>query len=249
MCNDRFIEPHSDTVQSFDILQEEFVNYMTKLGKAKLATYKNYSSWLKGLSASYSIDTSITDEYIERVLANEENLRLSRTHYNRSRDISNFRSALRAFRDFVNQRNSEMNKMKRVEESENLLSTEIETIIHSRKGQDSFREELVKYWQGCAVTGFKKVEFLVASHIKPWKDSNNQERLDKFNGLLLLPNLDKLFDSGYISFNENGRMLCSRYLSSEEKGLLGIVDTMSLIYIDERHKPYLKYHREECFKF
>ena len=142
-----------------------------------------------------------------------------------------------------------MNKMKRVEESENLLSTEIETIIHSRKGQDSFREELVKYWQGCAVTGFKKVEFLVASHIKPWKDSNNQERLDKFNGLLLLPNLDKLFDSGYISFNENGRMLCSRYLSSEEKGLLGIGDTMSLIYIDERHKPYLKYHREECFKF
>lgn len=250
MYNNKLIKQYSDSIQSFDSLQKEFIDYMTKSRKAKPATYENYRSWLKFLATSYSIDTSITDEFIESVLTNEDKLRLDRTTYIRSRDISNFRSALRAFRDFANQRNSEMLiKKERVEENERLPSTEIETIIQSRRGQDYFRERLIKYWQGCSITGFKRVELLIASHIKPWKDSNDQERVDEFNGLLLLPNIDKLFDSGFLSFNENGKILCSRNLSSEEKFLLGINETMSLIRIDERHKPYLKYHRENCFRF
>ena len=47
---------------------------------------------------------------------------------------------------------------------------------------------------------------LLASHIKPWRDSNHQERLDKFNGLLLLANLDKAFDLGFISFDDSGKV-------------------------------------------
>ena len=57
---------------------------------------------------------------------------------------------------------------------------------------------------------------LVASHIKPWRDSNNQERLDKFNGLLLLANLDKAFDLGFISFADTGLVMISCQLEAPE---------------------------------
>ena len=48
------------------------------------------------------------------------------------------------------------------------------------------------------MSGITSTWILIASHIKPWRVSNNNERLDVYNGLLLLPNLDKLFDKGYI---------------------------------------------------
>ncbi len=52
-------------------------------------------------------------------------------------------------------------------------------------------------------------EHLRASHIKPWRDSSNQERLDGENGFLLTPSIDHLFDRGFISFEDSGRLLIS----------------------------------------
>ena len=57
----------------------------------------------------------------------------------------------------------------------------------------------MEYWDSkCAVTGLAIPELLKASHIKPWKDSTDEERLDIFNGLLLAPHLDAAFDRGFI---------------------------------------------------
>ena len=69
----------------------------------------------------------------------------------------------------------------------NVTETEKSSLIKSRISRA--RQKLVSYWNGCAVTGFKDTNLLVASHIKPWCASNNAERLDLFNGLLLAPNL------------------------------------------------------------
>ena len=125
------------------------------------------------------------------------------------------------------------------------ISTEKQNLVKCRIGQGTFREKLIKLWEGCSVTKFKNIEILIASHIKPWSKSSNEERLDVFNGLLLTPNLDKLFDKGYISFKDDGKILISETLKNFE--LLGITTDMS-IPIKTEHKKYLDYHRIEIFK-
>ncbi|MDX1521473.1 MAG: HNH endonuclease signature motif containing protein, partial [Anaerolineae bacterium] len=70
---------------------------------------------------------------------------------------------------------------------QDLSDTEREAIIQSRIGQGKFRTMLINYWQCCAVTGCQNETLLRASHIKPWRNSKNEERLDVYNGLLLIP--------------------------------------------------------------
>jgi len=71
--------------------------------------------------------------------------------------------------------------------------------VRTRIGQGEFRKKLITYWNGCAVTDCKLIKILRASHIKPWRFSTNAERLDEYNGLLLLPSIDSLFDAGLIT--------------------------------------------------
>ena len=125
------------------------------------------------------------------------------------------------------------------------INTEKENLIKCRIGQGEFRDKLIKHWQGCSVTGLEQNDILIASHIKPWSQSDNEERLDPFNGLLLLPTLDKLFDKGYISFDDNGSILISKLLTNYD--ILGINEDMK-IKIEEEHKKYLNYHRNEIFE-
>lgn len=125
-------------------------------------------------------------------------------------------------------------------------STEKESIIKSRIGQGVFRQNLIDYWKGCSVTECKTTCLLVASHIRPWRKSDNKQRLDVFNGLLLIPNFDKLFDRGYISFDDNGKIICSDFLSEHDRKIFGIRQSMHLKHVGKNHLPYLKYHRESC---
>jgi putative restriction endonuclease len=115
--------------------------------------------------------------------------------------------------------------------------------IKTRIGQQKFRNDLIQYWGGCALSGVQLTEILKASHIKPWKDATHAERLDPFNGILLSPTYDALFDRGYLSFDDNGRVLLSasaNRLASE----LGLSEQMTLRKIDDQHKKYLSAHRE-----
>lgn len=70
--------------------------------------------------------------------------------------------------------------------------------------------DLDSYWASCAISDVTVPEFLRASHIKPWRDSSNQERLDPFNGILLNAALDIAFELGFISFNDDGAILIGR---------------------------------------
>lgn len=139
--------------------------------------------------------------------------------------------------NFIKQDSEFVNKL-------NIPITEVETIISIRKGQNEFRKKLISYWNGCSITKYQFMEVLVASHIKPWSESDNIERLDVYNGLLLLPNLDKLFDKGYISFNDNGEILISSQIRDYE--ILGINKKMKIEY-ENKHLTYLKYHRDNIF--
>ena len=121
-------------------------------------------------------------------------------------------------------------------------------VIESRIGQIKFRKDLLKHWKGCAVTGCKIERLLRASHIKPWSVASSSERLDAFNGLLLVPNLDALFDDGFISFNKQGQIIISSQLPEAEYFALGLEVDMKLRKINGAHVPYLAYHFEHIFK-
>jgi hypothetical protein len=127
-----------------------------------------------------------------------------------------------------------------------LEQTEKERLISARVGQGWFRDGLISYWKKCAITKCDEITLLRASHIKPWRYSSNKEKLDLYNGLLLSPNLDLLFDKGFISFKENGEIAISRKLSSINALKLGVSKNMK-IDIDQRHVPYLKWHKKNVF--
>lgn len=117
----------------------------------------------------------------------------------------------------------------------------------ARMGQANYRKGLFSYWKGCSVTGCMLPYALKASHIKPWSKSNEKERLDLYNGLLLIPNLDSLFDSGLITFGNNGMIRISPKLNEQQSKILGVSDCLKLKKIALEHLPYLEYHREHVF--
>lgn len=122
--------------------------------------------------------------------------------------------------------------------------TEREAIVKARIGQGPFRSSLIQRWKVCAVTGCSETSVLRASHIKPWRVSDNAERLDVNNGLLLVPNLDALFDCGLISFDDSGQMIVASDLTERDRRILGIAASMRLSKVPLGILGYLRFHRE-----
>ena len=126
--------------------------------------------------------------------------------------------------------------------------TTTEALVKTRVGQGQFRTDVLDLWGGrCCVTGIETQEAIRASHIKPWKDSTDEERLDPHNGLPLAGTLDGLFDSGLITFAPDGTLLVSRKLSVEERERLGIEGAKLLRAPAGRTADYLAHHRQEMF--
>jgi putative restriction endonuclease len=128
-----------------------------------------------------------------------------------------------------------------------LPETERESVVKARIGQGIFRKELLDMWEGCAVTGVKLPDVLRASHIKPWRDCTNPERTNRYNGLLLLPQYDHLFDKKLISFEDDGQLVKSPVLDQIPLNQLGIGETDCLRDVSDAHIPFLQYHRESMF--
>jgi putative restriction endonuclease len=133
-------------------------------------------------------------------------------------------------------------------EYKTLAITEQEQIVVSRLGQGNFRRNVIRLWGSCSVTGLQNVGLLRASHIKPWKSSSNPERLNPFNGLLLIPDYDFLFDRGYISFRSNGSVLVSERLSLFARKVFDVKDDLHLRKIFPENNEYLEFHRSEVFE-
>lgn len=128
-----------------------------------------------------------------------------------------------------------------------LTNTSKKEMLDIRIGQYRFRKLVMSYWNNkCAVTGTK--HFLTAGHIKPWKDADDAERLDVFNGLSLSPVYDKAFDMGFITFENDGKIIISKELEAEAS-LLGInTDDKLLARLNFLHHKYLTWHRQKVFR-
>ena len=114
--------------------------------------------------------------------------------------------------------------------------------------KSELKEESKNFYEK-AICYMEKLDYpsLVASHIKPFRNSQPKEQYDKNNGLLLSRGMDALFDKGYISFNDDGSILISNRLSSEVQKHLQKYSIDKKLLNEERLK-YLKYNREKIFK-
>jgi putative restriction endonuclease len=139
--------------------------------------------------------------------------------------------------------------IKRVYAEQHLSETQKITIVLARRGQGVFKSNVRKLEYACRITKVDKIEHLRASHCKPWRDSDNSERLDAENGLLLTPTIDHLFDRGFISFEKSGRLLISPVAHKESLQRMGVnVDhAMDVGSFSEGQKRYLQFHQDYVF--
>jgi len=147
---------------------------------------------------------------------------------------------------------TELNVTKEIREHaaeyKTLEKTEQEAIVMSRLGQGMFRYNLIRLWGSCSVTALQNITLLRASHLKPWKDSSNSERLDPYNGLLLIPNYDLLLDKGLITFKSNGNIVISKRLDAFGQRVFHVDATLKLKQSFPENKDFLEYHQEVIFK-
>lgn len=128
------------------------------------------------------------------------------------------------------------------------LESERDAMTRERTCQDLFRNGLIEFYHSrCVMSGIDMPELLVASHIKPWAScQSDEERMDVFNGLLLAVHWDKLFDLGYISFNDKGDILISEHLNQCVRDVYGVDESIHIMLF-EHHCRYMAYHREKVF--
>jgi putative restriction endonuclease len=128
-----------------------------------------------------------------------------------------------------------------VEQDLHIPETDREAIICARRGQ----ERVVEIEKRCRITGVDNLVHLVASHCKPWRDSNNEERLNGENGLLLTPSIDHLFDRGFIGFEDKGKLIISPVAHRPSLERMG-VETRTVVNVGGftgGQRSFLDFHR------
>lgn len=123
-------------------------------------------------------------------------------------------------------------------------------IREARDGQGKYRELLLQQCHFCPITKVSDERLLIASHIKPWAASNDKEKVDPYNGYLLTPLYDKLFDRGFITFTFDRHMIISEAISNYNWKLLNIKNDTFIqeLPIDDKRIEYLKFHHDNVYK-
>lgn len=143
----------------------------------------------------------------------------------------------------------EEHQLSAVQQDDRLMATEKQSIVLARRGQGLFRQRVSSVERSCRVTKVSQPEYLRASHSKPWRDSNNEERLNGENGLLLTPDVDLLFDRGFISFEDNGDVLISPVADRTAMSKMGLTADLldNVGAFSQGQKQFLQFHREGVF--
>ena len=126
-------------------------------------------------------------------------------------------------------------------ESLSIKQTEKERLIKARIGQGKFKKLLIQRECKCALCGVTDPRMLIASHIKPWSTSTNEERLDVHNGLLLCPNHDALFDKQLISFSNQGEITISPTIDETARIFMNVNKKMQ-VTLTEKQLEYMEDH-------
>lgn len=130
------------------------------------------------------------------------------------------------------------------------IHTQTVAVREARVGQGKYREQLLDQCHYCPFTMISDERLLIASHIKPWFAANDEEKIDPYNGYMLSPMYDKLFDRGYITFTENKHVILSEFISPRTWKQIGLKNNeyFQTLPMDENRIKYLKFHHESVFK-
>lgn len=122
-------------------------------------------------------------------------------------------------------------------------------LVKARRGQGLYKQRLMQIERRCRITRVENPIHLVGSHIKPWRDADNGERLDGENGLLLTPTIDHLFDRGFISFENNGELLRSPRADAVSLKRMGVEteQRLNVGQFSQGQREYLEFHRNSIF--
>jgi hypothetical protein len=143
-----------------------------------------------------------------------------------------------------------------VQQEENRIAGEVEIpdeikkeIRYARVGQGKYRRGLLEECPFCPITIVTDDRLLIASHIKPWIDSNEIEKIDPKNGFMLTPTYDFLFDRGFITFTDDKKIQISPWLSKITCSRLSISQDKKYPMLPvEGRELYLDFHRRNIFK-
>jgi len=151
-------------------------------------------------------------------------------------------------RELVGQQEWEDLEQRRIAEAD-LPTTTRAALVKARIGQGLFKERVHRWEHACRLTLVTNPTHLVGSHIKPWRESTNEERLSGANGLLLTPSADHLFDRGFISFDDSGEVLVARVADRVSLKRMGLDSERPPVprpfNVDQKH--FLAHHRKEVF--
>lgn len=234
-------------------LGDDFVSWMLTQGRAQ-RTAKSYAGAVANKLSTLALNNHIIDaplleyagakpiELIVHELRELEDFRISDRRGN-----GMYGAALRQLVRYraAPEEQSIAKDLEQLRTDPDIEETERASLVNARVGQGRFREDLIRLRSCCAVTRYDFAPILTASHIKPWKASSNKERLDPFNGFLLIPTLDKVFDGGFITFTDEGRVKISKELRAPSD--LGIDPTLRAEVLPE-NREFLAYHREVRFR-
>lgn len=118
----------------------------------------------------------------------------------------------------------------------------------ARDGQIAYRQQLFNLFGHCPFSKIDDIRLLIASHIKPWAVCEKNEKTDLSNGLMLSPLFDKLFDRGYITFEDDGALKVSDWLSQANKDRINFEYIVQDLHLTPERIVYLRYHRKYVFK-
>jgi len=137
-----------------------------------------------------------------------------------------------------------LNDIQRIESDTSIPETQRLQLTRARIGQGVFRTRVILLDNACRVTGVTDTRLLIASHIKPWREANNAERLSGYNGLLLSPHVDALFDEQFITFEDDGRMRVHPSLSHDVLDRWSIDPDRRVERFRPEQTSFLAHHRD-----
>ena len=262
-----------DNIESFILLKKDLQKYLIE---AKEEFEKPIQEYSQDISQYYEENVKKTNEIPKDIITIHFTKKYDNQHRYylnfKDRESSSNWSYLRNIAlprvtrlNFVKVKNVDNNKLfiyikptffmdvKEVEEKEDLedlLTGNKQAVENRRRGQAQWRRELLDIMPACIITKVTEDRILEACHIKPHSvslsEGHNEELIDKNNGLIMTPTYHKLFDMGFISFEDNGTILISPFLSNMNKKRLGLKDNYQY-RIPKDCSYYLDYHRKNIY--
>ena len=236
---------------------QTFYDWMILSAEKGESTAYHYKSGLSACSKDF-IEWKLADKPLMEMSLSELDVTIQKAFLSslfidkNTRGNNMYSNSLKQYRNFLAVHDAlllDTAYEKFIENSTTIPDTERKAVISARVGQGLFREQLIKKYDGrCIVTGVDDKRILLASHIRPWSVSTNEQRLSSENGLLLSPLYDKLFDVGLITFSEEGNILCSKELENKNIDLLKIdINKKYDLKISSLLLENLRYHQNAVF--